>query len=72
MRVAYLQLLSLISNYNQKAATFIRAALPISIPLWVLQKQSTKQAIRYSLPATKPVIIMSAPISSHPYVLVEA
>jgi len=38
----------------------------------VLHKQSTKQASHYSLPASKPVIIMYAPISSHPYMLVEA
>jgi len=38
----------------------------------VLHKQSTKQAIHYSLPASKPVIIMYAPISSHLYVLIEA
>jgi len=46
--------------------------LSINIPLWVLHKQSTKQAIHYSMPASKPVISMFAPISSHPYVLIEA
>jgi len=46
--------------------------LSINIPLWVLHKQSTKQAIHYSLPASKPVNIMYALISSHLYALVEA
>jgi len=32
--------------------------LSINIPLWVLHKQSTKQAIYFSLPASKPVISM--------------
>jgi len=72
MRVTYLQLFSLRSNYNQSAATFIRAVLSMKIPLWVPHKQSTKQAIHYSLPASKPVISMYEPISSHPYVLIEA
>jgi len=34
------------------------AAISINITLWVLHKQSTKQAIHYSLPANKPVISM--------------
>jgi len=55
MRIAYLRLFSLRLNYNQLAATFIRAALSINIPLWVLHKQSTKQDIHYSLLASKPV-----------------